>query len=298
MDKLIGVTHFIHTAQLHSFAEAAKQLHISPSAVSKGVSRLEERLGVRLLQRSTRSVSLTAEGEIFLARCLKIMGELTQAERELHEAKRLPQGRLKISLPLISTLMLPLLSDFSKLYPQIELDIDFSDRLVDVTNEGFDAVIRTGELKDSRLVSKSIGISQFFCVASPKYCSEHGIPQEPKELENHLCLVHRFPSTGLIEKWWMKYAADIPAYVDITPVSKAMVSNHLDSLLFMAVNGHGIAYLPDFSIAEKVKKGELIILLDEWVGMKSEFHILWPSNYAMLPKLRVFINFMHNAFLK
>ncbi|UTY59265.1 LysR family transcriptional regulator [Massilia sp. erpn] len=288
LDSLSGMSIFVRVAELRSFVAAGRQLGISASAVSKGIARLEEKLGVRLFQRSTRSVSLTSEGVLFLERSRRILAEVAAAENELAGTKASPQGRLRVSLPLVSGLMLPVLSAFAARYPQIELDLDFSDRLVDVIDEGFDAVVRTGELSDSRLLSKRLGSSRFLCVGAPAYFARYGVPEQPADLVNHACLLHRFPSTGLLEKWPLRRAGQD---VDVR-LPPGMTSNHIETLLYMARQGHGIACLPDFAVQQALADGALVTVLDEWTGAASIFWVLWPSNRQLLPRVRAFVDFM------
>jgi len=288
MDGYGGLAIFVQVAESRSFAIAGRQLGISASAVSKGVARLEHKLGVRLFQRSTRSVSLTAEGALFLDRSRRILSEIAAAENELASTKAAPQGRLRVSLPLVSGLMWPVLSAFASRYPQIELDLDFSDRLVDVVEEGFDAVVRTGELSDSRLMSKRLGVSRFCCVGAPDYFQRHGTPVRPEDIARHACLLHRVPSTGMLEKWRLRRGDED---ADARPAA-SMTSNHLETLRHMAIEGLGIAYLPDFAVNAALERGELVRVLDEWAGSSSTFWVLWPSNRQLLPRVRAFVDFM------
>ncbi|QQB37591.1 LysR family transcriptional regulator [Achromobacter deleyi] len=288
MDGYGGLAIFVQVAESRSFAIAGRQLGISASAVSKGVARLEHKLGVRLFQRSTRSVSLTAEGALFLDRSRRILSEIAAAENELASTKAAPQGRLRVSLPLVSGLMWPVLSAFASRYPQIELDLDFSDRLVDVVEEGFDAVVRTGELSDSRLMSKRLGVSRFCCVGAPDYFQRHGTPGRPEDIARHACLLHRVPSTGMLEKWRLRRGDED---ADARPAA-SMTSNHLETLRHMAIQGLGIAYLPDFAVNGALERGELVRVLDEWAGSPSTFWVLWPSNRQLLPRVRAFVDFM------
>ena len=288
MDGYGGLAIFVQVAESRSFAIAGRQLGISASAVSKGVARLEHKLGVRLFQRSTRSVSLTAEGALFLDRSRRILSEIAAAENELASTKAAPQGRLRVSLPLVSGLMWPVLSAFASRYPQIELDLDFSDRLVDVVEEGFDAVVRTGELSDSRLMSKRLGVSRFCCVGAPDYFQRHGTPGRPEDIARHACLLHRVPSTGMLEKWRLRRGDED---ADARPAA-SMTSNHLETLRHMAIEGLGIAYLPDFAVNAALERGELVRVLDEWAGSPSTFWVLWPSNRQLLPRVRAFVDFM------
>ncbi|MCW7548148.1 LysR family transcriptional regulator [Photorhabdus sp. APURE] len=288
MNSLSRFMIFIRVAEARSFTAVANQLGLSPSSISKSISRLEEKLGVRLLQRSTRSVSLTSEGTLFLERCKRILDEITSAENELLSSISAPQGRLRVSLPLVSSLMLPVLSAFTVRYPQIELDLDFSDRLVDVIDEGFDAVVRTGELNDSRLMNKRIGSSRFLYVGAPSYFAQYGKPSQPKDLLHHACLMHRFPTTNLLEKWPLCLGE---SGVDIHLQAK-MTCNHIETLLYMALQGHGIACLPDFTVKQALADGTLLTVLDKWSDTSSTFRVLWPSNRWVLPKVKVFVDFM------
>lgn len=168
MDSLTSLTSFVRTAETLSFVQAARLLGISASAVGKNVARLEHKLGVRLFNRSTRNVSLTAEGAAFLTRCQSILEQIQEAESELTSSLSQPTGKLRISLPVIGyRLLLPALTAFTRLYPQVELDLDFSDRLVNLIDEGFDVAIRSGELADSRLIARKTGRLSFCALCQP-----------------------------------------------------------------------------------------------------------------------------------
>lgn len=189
MDSLTSLTSFVRTAETLSFVQAARLLGISASAVGKNVARLEHKLGVRLFNRSTRNVSLTAEGAAFLTRCQSILEQIQEAESELTSSLSQPTGKLRISLPVIGyRLLLPALTAFSRLYPQVELDLDFSDRLVNLIDEGVDVAIRSGELADSRLIARKLGGFRFVLCASPAYLAEYGAPDSPAELAAHKCI--------------------------------------------------------------------------------------------------------------
>ena len=196
MDSLSGFTVFVRVAETRSIVGAARTLGVSASAVGKRVARLEEKLGVRLFHRSTRSITLTAEGSLFLERSRRILAEIEATELELSQSRETPRGRLRVSLPLVSGLVLPTLADFMQAYPDIELDLDFSDRVVDVVDEGFDVVLRTGQPVDSRLSMRELGEFQLKLVGSPAYFARHGTPRCPEDLLRHTCLHYRFPNTG------------------------------------------------------------------------------------------------------
>ncbi|KQZ98851.1 LysR family transcriptional regulator [Achromobacter sp. Root565] len=288
VESLSAIAAFVQAAELRSYSDAARHLGVSASAVGKSVCRLETRLGVRLLHRSTRSITLTAEGAVFLERCRRILCELESAELELSETRQAPQGILRISLPLVGMLVMPALTAFMHRYPAIELDVDFSDRLVDVINEGFDVVMRTGEPTDSRLVSRPVGNYRLLLVAAPGYLASRGTPRSPADLQHHACLQHRFPSTGKLEPWPLTRDAGSPEWT--LPVS--MVCNTSAALLDVAVAGLGIACLPDFLVQPALQRGDLVSVLDGHVEHQGTFRLLWASSKHLAPKLRVFIDFM------
>jgi len=294
MESLNGIAFFVQAAENRSFSEAGRVLGISSSAVGKSVARLEERLGVRLFHRSTRSITLTAEGALFLERCRRILSEIEAAELELSETRLAPRGKLRVSLPLVGGLVMPALTAFMHRYPAIELDVDFSDRLVDVITEGFDAVIRTGEPTDSRLMSRQLGTFKLLLVASPEYLLRHGRPRVPADLVQHACLQHKFPSNGKFEPWPLRGALG-----EAEPVLPAsMVCNTTEVLIHVARDGLGIACLPDFMVRNAIASGELITVLDDFNQHQGTFRMLWPSSKHLAPKLRVFVDFMEAKLFK
>lgn len=289
MEKMSGMEIFAHVAQTRSFIATGRAKGISSSAVSKSISRLEERLGVRLFQRSTRSVRLTSEGEVFLERCQRIFSEVQAAEDELSAMTQQPRGRLRIGLPLAGGLMLPMISSFMVRYPDIELDLDFSDRLTDVIEEGMDVVIRGGELSDSRLISRRLGSFRLCIVGSEDYFARHGTPDCPDALAGHACLHYRFPSSGKIAWWPLKTSLG-------TSVPSTLICSSLEALLFMVKEGRGIACLPDYSIKDALDNGELRTVLDGYIAHITTFHILWPSARQMTPKVRAFVDHVADVF--
>lgn len=286
MDSLGSIAVFVQAAETRSFTEAGRLQGVSSSAVGKSIARLEARLGVRLFQRTTRSVTLTSEGAMFLERCRKILAEVEAAESELCDASAKPHGRLRISLPQVHGLVMPVMAEFMALYPQIELDLDLTDRMVDVVEEGFDAVIRTGKPRDSRLMARRLGTFHMVLVASPAYLQQRGVPQTPADLAAHACLRHTFHATGKLEAWPLireEGAAEptLPA---------RLVSTSIEAVSHAALAGMGIACLPDFMTREAEAQGRLRRVLDAHLEHTGEFWVLWPSNRHATAKLRVFID--------
>lgn len=293
MDSLSGIIAFVQVAETRSFTEAGRLLEVSSSAIGKSVARVEERLGVRLFHRSTRSVTLTSEGELFLERCKRILDELDAAQMELSQLSAAPRGKLRISVPLQNTLILPVLAGFTRAFPEIELDVDLSDRMVDIIEEGFDAVVRTGEPMDSRLMSRKLGTYRLQLVASPEYLERQGTPLHPDDLSNHSCLLHRFPASGLIERWPVRVADSMAG----PELSRTITCTTTDALNYLALDGIGIACLPDFSIKQSIKEGKLQPLLEEFNDFSGTLWMLWPSNRHASPKLRVLIDFFRDNML-
>lgn len=296
MDSLTSLTSFVRTAETLSFVQAARILGISASAVGKNVARLEQKLGVRLFNRSTRSVSLTAEGAVLLVRCQQILEQLQDAEAELTSHIAQPSGKLRISLPVTGyRLLLPLLPSFTRRYPDIELELDFSDRLVNIIDEGFDVAIRSGEIADSRLTSKKLGSFRFVLCTSPAYLLEYGSPVSPQDLNNHKCILYRFPSTGLLQPWELQGVDGISGF---TPVS-VLTANNIEAVIRMSAAGMGISYVPDFVVREALEKEDLREVLPGSCIRQGQFSALWATRRHLSPRIRCFIDFMsENGLLK
>ena len=292
LDSLGDFTAFVQVAETRSFAETARLSGVSASAVAKRMARLETRLKVRLLHRSTRSVTLTAEGAMFLARCRRVLDEIQAAELELCQASRTPRGRLRVSLPLVGSLFLPLMAEFMRTHPDIELHLDLSDRLVNVVEEGFDAVIRTGEPDSSGLTARPLGRWPMLLVASPAYLALAGAPGTPAELGAHRCLHHCFTDTGKLERWPLVWPAGETAIG--LPVS--MVCNTIEARLCFAEQGLGIACLPEFAARDGLAAGRLRAVLPAFTEVQQTvFRLYWPSGRHASPKVRALVDFLAAA---
>jgi DNA-binding transcriptional LysR family regulator len=289
MDSLSGLFAFVRTAECGSFVAAGRMLGVSASAVGKGVMRLEAKLGVRLLHRSTRQLRLTDEGALFFERCRRILDDIGNAELELARLTEAPRGRVRVSLPAVGYhLLLPVLPEFARRYPEVELDLDFNDRLVDVIDEGFDLVIRSGELADSRLMSRRLRPFELLLCAAPAYLAARGMPRQPSELERHACLRFRFPATGRLQPW---FAAEEAGGIE-PRLPATMTLNNIEAVLRAAIAGLGLACLPDFIADEALRDGRLVQALPGHRPVQGMFWMLWPTNRHMLPKLRVLVDFL------
>ena len=288
MDYFGALGAFVHSAETRSFTEAGRRLGVSSSAVGKAVVRLEEELGARLFHRSTRAITLTAEGGRFLHRCQRILADFELARAELLQAKAAPRGKLRIGLPQVGMHLMPHLLAFQNTFPDIELELHFSDELVNVIDEGYDAVIRIGEVHDSRLTTRALTGYRHRLVASPAYLARRGTPAHPSELPSHACLRYRYPSSGKLDPWPL-FADGHPVDVDLP---ESAIANAIEPLQAMAEAGTGIALLPEFVAADAIAAGTLVCVLDQYVSDLRKVCLLWPSSRQALPKIRVFVEFM------
>lgn len=288
MDKLGTLGIFIQVAEAGSFVAAGQRLGLSGSAIGKAIARLEEEMGVRLFHRSTRSMALTEEGGFFLDTCRRIQSDFEAAQAQLSRAQATPRGQLRVSLPLAGMLLIPTIAAFMAEYPEINLDLDFTDRLVDVIEEGFDAVIRTGEVRDTRLMSRKLGTFKHRIVAAPAYLAIHGAPVVPEDLLGHRCLHHRYANSGRLEPWPLvrdgrELKLDLP---------QTTVASTLEPLIYLAERAFGITCLPPFAVASELAQGSLVSLLEDHLAEAGTFRVLWPTNRYLSPKVRVFVDYM------
>lgn len=287
MDSLGALHAFVQAADADGFTEAGRKLGVSASAVSKAVARLEDRLGARLFHRSTRSITLTPEGAMFLRRCRSILCEFEAAETELSQTRAAPQGKLRVSLPSMGMLFMPKIAAFKRLYPQVDLELDFTDRVVDVIDEGFDAVIRTGEHADSRLMTRTLGHYRRAIVGSPDYFRDAGFPETPQDLGRHPCLVYRFATTGKLDRWPLFHRGQaVPI-----ELSASMVMNTLEPQISLAESGLGIACVPDIAVRRQIERGSLISVLAAYLETRMKISVMWPTSRHLSPKLRAFVDF-------
>ena len=287
MDQLAGISAFVKTAELGSFVAAGRMLDLSASAVGKAVARLEQQLGVRLLQRSTRRVQLTDEGRMFLERCRQILDDLDDAQSMLLQAAQQPRGRLRVSAPIVSYhFLLPLVPEFHARHPQVELDIDFNDRIVDLIDEGIDVAIRSGSLPDSRLVSRPLQSFRLLLCAAPAYLARHGTPRTVHDLPQHEGVRFRYPNSGKLQEWPLPTEqADV-----VLRMRTALVCNNMEAVLGATLSGLGIGCMPDFLVAKALARDELVCVLGERADAGGHFNAVWPSSRHLSPKVRVFVD--------
>lgn len=283
-ENLSRIAVFVQTAESLSFVGAARQLGVSASAVGKTIARLEKSLGARLFQRSTRTVRLTDEGRMFYEQCRKVLDDLHDAEAMVSEAAQAPRGRLRVSLPTIGyRFLVPHIAEFRRLHPDVELDLDFSDRLVDIIEDGFDAVIRSGDLPDSRLMSRLLGPFRFVLCAAPSYIERHGMPDGIAALARHECLQFRFPTSGKIRHW---------PFADTRTAHSALTCSNMEAIRALTIEGLGLGYMPDFLARGAIAEGQLLRISLDLPADEGRFWVIWPSSRQLSPKIRVFVDFV------
>jgi DNA-binding transcriptional LysR family regulator len=290
-DPLSGLSAFVAVATKRSFTAAGAELGVTPSAVSQQIQKLEERLGVRLLQRTTRSVGLTEAGERFLSRVQPALADLGDAVEGLSELRDRPAGLLRLSVPRIaSTLILePVLAPFLARYPEIRLEISVDDALANVVEGGFDAGIRLNETLDPGMVAVRITHDlRMAVVASPSYLAARGTPEHPRDLARHDCIRYRQITSGVIARWDLDEGGRA---VEVA-VDGRVVVNDPGLLVRAALDGLGLAYIFDDCVADELASGRLVRLLDAFCSPFPGFSLYYPSRAHTPLKLQVLVDFL------
>jgi DNA-binding transcriptional LysR family regulator len=294
-EHLKGITAFVQAADAGGFTLAAERLGLSKSGIAKSVARLEERLGVRLFNRTTRRFALTAEGQSFYEACARILAELESAEAALNAHRLQPRGRLRIDLPVVfgRRWVVPVLLGICARYPEVALEVSLTDRRVDPIEEGIDLVIRIGELDDSTtLIARRLGLQQSALCASPAYLDKHGCPASLADLSAHSCIV--FGRGGQTLPWWFVDAKGEPM---AKAVAGRLSFNHSDAICDAALAGQGVALLSTWLIADHLREGRLVQVLPEIETRGFPIHALWPHARQMSPKVRVVVDELASRFL-
>ncbi len=293
MDKLHAITAFSAVVEAGSFARAADRLDVSVSAVSRHVSDLEAHLGARLLNRTTRRLSLTEPGRAFYERCVQVLADLAEAEEAAHAGTAAPRGTLRITCAITfgTRYLAPVVASFAARYPDVRLDIDLSDRAVDLVDEGYDVAVRIGVIGSQQLVGRKVADTRMICCASPAYLARHGIPREPGDLGKHRCLTYEYLSA---RNTWRFHGPE--GEEQAVRVAGPLHANNGRFLEAMAVEGLGIAYEPDFIVGRDLAAGKLVRLLAEWELPASPIYVVYPSRRHLSAKVRTFTDHVAEAF--
>jgi LysR family transcriptional regulator for bpeEF and oprC len=293
-DLFSGVLPFVAAAEAQSFRLAARKLGLTPSAVSKAITRLEARLGLRLLNRSSRSVSLTDEGEAFLRGCQQAVVSVRTAEERVLQAQRAPRGRLAISLPLLlgKLVVLPALKQFCERYPALTVHASLTDRVVSLAEEDVDAVVRVGTLPDSRLSARKLRDVRWVTVAAPAYLAQRGIPRTPDELASHDCLKFVLPN-GTVQEW--QFGA-LGAELGAITSQGSLFCDHGEGLIEAACAGLGVFQAHDYAVAEPLAAGRLLEVLPDFSSPGPPVSLLVAPGRRVSVKVRAFVDFMIATF--
>lgn len=289
MSRWAGVDEFVQVVESGSFTAAARELGVSKAHVSKQVRDLEDRLGIRLLHRSTRRQALTEAGEQFYLRCTQLIGELDELSAQLGEAQDTPQGRVRISVAgaFAERYLAPACAEFMARYPQVSIELNFDNRIVDLIDEGFDLAIRYGELRQSGLVARRIAPRRLHVCASPEYLAARGVPTRPEQLRAHACLV------GSSDTWIFRGESGA---VQRLRVSGNWRSNNGIALLAAARAGLGLVQLPDFYIEDDLQANRLQLVLQDWELGDVGVWAVYPHRRHLSAKVRFLIEHLSAAF--
>ncbi|MEH6449417.1 MAG: LysR family transcriptional regulator [Oleispira sp.] len=292
MDRFSAMQIFVRIVQLGSFTAVANEMAMTQSAVSKKIAALEDTLAAKLLNRSSRKVVLTEVGSNYFEHCLSILAEVEEAESQASEYTLKPKGLLKVNVPLSfgQLHVMPHLPKFMRMYPDIQLDLTLLDRRTDIITEGVDVAIRIGELNDSSLVAKKLGITRRALVASPEYLKQRGMPTSLEELKQHNCLVNSHHAS--IDTWYFHYQKK-----EVTvQVNGSMRANTGYALKDWAIADMGITILPTWLIADELENGCLVEVLSDYVPTVFPINALYPQKHYMPLKVRCFEKFFREIF--
>lgn len=294
LDRLTGLIAFARTASLGSYTAAARDLSVSPSAVSKSVQRLEEHFGLRLFSRTTRSLVLTPEGRELYERALRVIREVEEIEQAAVASRGEPSGVLKVTapLPIGVNILAPALPAFRERYPALTVDLRLGDSFSDIIEQGIDIAVRVGNLADSRLVSRPLAPHRVCTFASPAYLAKHGKPLSIDDLANHDCVNFRYQSTGQALRWPFQVGEQI---VEITP-NATMTLDVSDAVAMTLAAGGGIGISPTYVAASYVQRGELVPVFPEYAVDKFTITALWPESRRGNPNVKAFLEFLREVF--
>jgi DNA-binding transcriptional LysR family regulator len=284
------VTIFVKVVQTGSFIGASRSLDIPKATISRKIAQLEATLGVRLLQRTTRKVNLTEVGRLYFDRCVRILGDLAEANLAVAEMQAIPYGTLRISASVVFgvAVLHQWVAEFMRQYPQVNIELLLTNQYVDLVAKGIDVAVRSGPLADSSLVARKLGAVPFWLCASPGYLATHGIPTSPSDLLQHNCIEIVSESLSEIIPWRMKRGQEL---VEIKPKPYLRTNDFL-SIEQLLLDGCGIGYIPNNIVLAEVARGSLIRVLTDWTLTERELYLVYPSDRHLSPKVRAFVEFV------
>jgi DNA-binding transcriptional LysR family regulator len=292
MNKLVSLKVFCRIVESGSFAQCARDIGLSPAMVTKHISALEDDLGVRLLNRTTRKVSTTEAGREYFERSAQIISDLEEADAAVSQLGTNPRGILRLSSPLDfgTSHLLPAISAYLMRYPDVTVDIDFSDRRVQLIEEGFDVAVRFDQLADSTLVARRLNATKIFACASPKYLETHPPISVPADLAQHNCLRYAYYKNP------SEWVFDGEGRSEKVKVQGSVLTNNGRSLCEMASHGLGVVLQPEFLVADYLKSGELVRVLDRFEVSSISLYVVYPHRRFLSAKVRSFVDFLVEHF--
>lgn len=288
MDRFEAMKVFVRIVEVGSFAAAADGLGISTTATSRLMAQLEAHLQTRLLQRSTRRLSLTESGRIFHERCIQLLADLAEAEEIASASPVSLRGALRVAAPIGFGLshLAPAIAEYSPLHPELTIDVSLSDRVVDLIGEGLDLAIRIGEIGSQNVVARPLGSTRLVLCASPSYLARHGEPENPEALSDHACLIYSYASVG--DCWTFRRGEEAHPI----RIKGRIRADNGDLLAALAVQGQGITLAPDFLVRRALASGELVPLLTAWQTSRLEIHAVYPTRRHLSAAVRSFADHM------
>ena len=294
MNKLQAMEVFVQVVDAGGFTRAAENMQLPKATVSTLIQSLEAALSVKLLHRTTRHVSVTADGAAYYERCLRILSDVREAEESLSRTRLSPSGRLRVDAPtgLSSDVIVPALPDFFARYPDILLELGSSDRTVDLIEEGVDCAVRGGQLGDSNLIARRVGILHFVTCATPDYLSRYGRPAHPNDLLRHRCVNYFSSRTGKIFDWDFtrngeRVQVALPGHIAV---------NDTNAYVAAGLAGLGIIQMSTFMMEPMIQSGRFETLLDDWTTDPLPVHVVYPQNRHLSAKVRVFVEWVAELF--
>jgi len=294
MNKLLAMEVFVQVVDAGGFTRAAENMKLPKATVSTLVQSLETTLAVKLLNRTTRHVSVTPDGAAYYERCVRILSDVRDTEESLSCTQLNPSGRLRVDAPtgLASEVIIPALPDFFARYPGIQLELGCSDRPVDLLEEGVDCAVRGGELEDSNLIARRVGTMHYITCASPAYLARHGRPAHPSELTRHRCVNYFSARTGKVFDW--DFTRDGERIQ--VPMEGHIALNDSYAYTAAGLAGLGIVQMANFMLEPMIRAGRLVSILDDWANDPMPVHAVYPHNRHLSAKVRVFVDWIAELF--
>ena len=293
MNPVSELGFFTLLVKLGSLAATARELNLTPPAVSKRLAQMETRLGVRLLNRTTRSISLTAEGETYLVNAQRILGEIEEMERQVSSSRAAPKGLLRVNAPLGfgRTHVGPAVSSFAKRYPEVEVQLHLTDRPIHLPDDAIDVAIRFGELPDSRLIARKIASNRRLLCAAPEYLKAFGTPETPRDLAQHTCIVLR-QNESAFGSWRLSRGKNSES----VKVRGNLSTNDGEVALNWALDGHGILMRAEWNLADHLRKGRLVEVLEEYETPPADIYAVYLERLNLSAKVSCFIEHLREYF--